>query len=65
MINSVEVTKANGERSFLKSSFTGKNLFDMVLDLCRFDFNFPFAKNKENVKIKKLSMSENIERLVI
>ena len=65
LINSVEVTKANGERSFLKSSFTGKNLFDMVLDLCRFDFNFPFAKNKENVKIKKLSMSENIERLVI
>ena len=65
LINSVELTKANGERSFLKLSFTGKNLFDMVLDLCRFDFNFPFAKNKQNVKIKKLSMGENIERLVI
>ena len=65
LINSVELTKASGEKSFLKLSFTGKNLFDVVLDLCQFDFNFPFANKKENVKIKKLSMGENIERLVI
>ena len=65
LINSVELTKASGEKSFLKLSFTGKNLFDVVLDLCQFDFNFPFANKKENVKIKKFSMGENIERLVI
>ena len=56
LINSVELTKASCEKSFLKLSFTEKNLFDIVLDLCQFDFNFPFAIKKENVKIKNFSM---------
>ena len=64
-IISVELAKASGQKSFLKLSFTGKNLFDVVLDLCQFNFNFPFARKKEKVKIKNVSMGENIERLVI
>ena len=63
-IDSVEVTKAKVEKSFLKLSFTGKNIYDVVLNLCKFHFSFPFAKNKENVKIQKSSIRENIERLV-
>ena len=65
LIYSVELTQAKGEKSFLKLSFKGKNLFGVVLDRCQFDFDFPFANKKENVKIKNLSMGENIERLVI
>ena len=62
-IISVELAKASGEKSFLKLSFTGKNLFDVVLDLCQFNFSFP--NKMEKVKIKKVSIGENIERLVI
>ena len=65
VIHSVELSKVKGKKSFLNLSFIGKNLFDVVLDLCQFDFNFPFLKNRENVTIKKISMGKNIERLVI
>ena len=49
----------------LSYHLTEKIFFDIVLDLCQFDFNFPFANKKKNVKIKKFSMGEIIERLVI
>ena len=65
LINSVELTKVKGEKSFLELSFTGEYLCDAVLDLYHFEFNFPFGKNKENSKIKKILMGKNIERLVI
>ena len=65
-IDSVELIKPIGEESTLNLSFTGKNIYDVVLECCEFDFNFPFAEKKENVRIKKLPPTdENIERLVI
>ena len=65
LIYSVDLAKAKGEKSFLKLTFTGKYIHNVVLDLCQFHFNFPFATIKEKVKIKRLSMGKHVERLVI
>ena len=65
MIYSADLAKSKGEKSFLKLTFTGKYIHNVVLDLCQFHFSFPFAKIKEKVKIKRLSMGKHIERLVI
>ena len=50
---------------FLKLSFTGKYIHNVVLDLCQFSIPFAFAINMEEVKIKELSMGKYMERLVI
>ena len=64
-IDSVELTKAQkGETNFLRLSFTGKYIHNIVLDLCQFDFDFPFAKVTQKVKIRK-SLTAVDERLVI
>ena len=65
LIYSADLAKSKGEKSFLKLTFTGKYIHNVVLDLCQFHFSFPFAKIKEKVKIKRLSMGKYIERLVI
>ena len=66
MIDSVELTKVQeGKKGFLRLSFTGRYIHDMVLDLSRFDFRFPFAKKKDKVKTRTPSMVEDSERLVI
>ena len=44
---------------------TGRYLFDVVLQKCDFQIGFPFCKNDEKVKIKKLSTGENFERLIL
>ena len=64
-IYSVELTKSRGDKIFLKLSFTGKYIHNVVLDLCQFNFGFPFGKNKEKVKTIKSFTAERIQRLVI
>ena len=53
LINSVHLTKINGKISSLKLSFTGKYIHNVVLDLCKFKFDFPFLNEEENVEIRK------------
>ena len=66
LIDSVELTRAQkGEKHFLRLSFTGKHIHNIVLDLCQFGFNFPFAKVRQKVKIRKSLTVEEDERLVI
>ena len=65
VIHSVELVKGKGQTISLKLSLTGENLDNVVLDLCHFDFNFLFAKSKENLSIKNMSIGDNVERLVI
>ena len=66
MIDSVELTRVQkGKKGFLRLSFTGRYIHDVVLDVSRFDFVFPFAKKKDKVKIRTPSMVEDSERLVI
>ena len=61
-IDSVELIQ---NKNVLKLSFTGKNIDNVVLELCRFNFDIPFAKNIEEVKIRKTSIAEHIGRLII
>ena len=36
-----------------------------MLDKCQFQIGFPFGVNVDKVTIKKLSIGENVERLVL
>ena len=65
VVQSVELRKTKGEQDVLKLSLTGKYLHGVVLELCQFDFRFPFVRNKNCIELKKISLGENIERLLL
>ena len=65
VIQSVELTKTKGGKDVLKLSLTGKYLHGVVLELCQFDFSFPFLGNKNCIELKKIPLGENIERLLL
>lgn len=52
------------EKRFVKLSFTGKYIYNVVSDLCQFYLGVHFVINNEKVKIKELSMGKYIEWLV-
>ena len=49
----------------MKLSLTGKYLHGVVLEICQFDFRFPFIRNKNCIELKKIPLGENIERLLL
>lgn len=66
VIHSVKLVKVIGkENIILRLSFTGLHLFDIVLQLCQFHFNYPFASNHESSTVKKVSMGEQVQRVII
>ena len=66
VIHSVKLSKVDDrDTTILRLSFTGLHLFDVVLSLCEFHFNYPFAGNIELTTVKKLSMGEQVQRVII
>ena len=65
VVQFVELRKTKGEKDVLKLSLTGKYLHGVVLEICQFDFRFPFIRNKNCIELKKIPLGENIERLLL
>ena len=67
VIHSVQLCKIKNSSGteLLRMSFTGMHLYEIVLEKCQFYFSFPFARDAEKTTVKKVSMGESIQRLVI
>ena len=61
----IKVTSPDKLYPVLRLTLTGRYLFDVVLHNCDFHLGFPFGKNDEKTKIKRLSTGENFERLIL
>ena len=61
----IKITTPNATSPILRLTLTGRYLFDVVLHKCDFQLGFPFCKNDEKTRIKRLSTGENFERLIL
>ena len=61
----IKITTPNATSPILRLTLTGRYLFDVVLHKCDFQLGFPFCKNEERTRIKRLSTGENFERLIL
>jgi hypothetical protein len=65
-ITSAELVRVQShDRDILRLRLTGYNLFNHVLELCSFDFGFPFGTKEESVIVKRMALGTDVERVII
>ena len=65
-ITSAELVRVQShDRDILRLRLTGYHLFNHVLDLCSFDFGFPFGNKEDNVIVKRMALGTDVERVII
>ena len=65
-ITSAELVRVQShDRDILRLRLTGYHLFNHVLELCSFDFGFPFGNKEDNVIVKRMALGTDVERVII
>ena len=65
-ITSAELVRVQShDRDILRMRLTGYHLFNHVLELCSFDFGFPFGNKEDNVIVKRMALGTDVERVII